>query len=54
MQSDKTIFAEMSSWTAVTWQTVMKTAFETKNMKRKYFGIFIMIILNLESDKMHI
>ena len=36
----------LSSWTALTWYTVMKTAIKAKNMKRKSFGIFIMKILN--------
>ena len=38
-------FAEMSSWTALTGHTGMKIAFETKNIKCKYFVIFIMKIL---------
>ena len=36
-----TVFAEMSSWIALTWYTVMKTAFNTKNMKSESYGIFI-------------
>ena len=39
-----TVIAEMSSCTALTWHTWLKTAFETKNMKSKYFGMFIMKI----------
>ena len=30
--------------------TVMKTAFKTKNMKSESFGIFIMKVLNFNSD----
>ena len=37
---------EMTSWTALTWHIGIKTAFYTKNIKSKYFGIFIMKILN--------
>ena len=36
------VFAKMSSWTALTGHTGMKIAFETRNMKSQYFGIFIM------------
>ena len=32
-----TVFAEKSSWTALAWYSVMKTAFKTKNMKSEYF-----------------
>ena len=35
-----TVFADMSSWTALTWYTVMTTASKTKNMKSESFGIF--------------
>ena len=28
-----TVTGEMSSWTALTWHTGIKTEFETKNMK---------------------
>ena len=45
-----TVITEMSSWTALTWQTGMKTAFETKNIKSNYFGTFIMKILRFKSD----
>ena len=45
-----TVFAEMSSWTVLTWYTVRKTAFKTKNMKSEYFGISIMKFLNVKSD----
>ena len=38
------IIEEMSSWTALTWHTGTKIAFETKNVQSKYFGIFIMKI----------
>ena len=34
-------FAQMSSWPALTWYTVIKTAFKTKNRKRESFCIFI-------------
>ena len=40
-------FEEMSSWTALTWYTAMKTAFKTNVMKSEYFGIFIMKFFNL-------
>ena len=33
--ADGNSFAEMSSWTALTWYTVMKTAFKPKNMKKQ-------------------
>ena len=39
-----TVFAEMSSWTALKWCIVIKTSFKTKNMKSESFGIFIMEI----------
>ena len=42
----ETVFADMSSWEALTWYTVMKTAFKAKNMKSEYFGIFIMKIFD--------
>ena len=45
-----TVSAEMSSWTALTWNIVIKTAFQTKNMKIKNIGNFIIKILNFESD----
>ena len=45
-----TVFADMSSWAALTWYAVMKTAFKTTNMKTESFGIFIMKIFNLKSD----
>ena len=48
MQSDGNSLAEMSSWTALTCHTGMKSVFETKSLKGKYLGIFIMNILNLE------
>ena len=38
----RTVFGEMSSWTASTWHIGMKTAIKTKNMESKPFGIFIM------------
>ena len=44
-----TVFEEMSSWTALIWYTVMKTAFRSKNMKSESFGIFIRKIINLKS-----
>ena len=50
----ETVFAEMSSWTALTWYEVTKTAFKTKNIKRESFGIFIMKILNFEWKNMYI
>ena len=31
----------MSSWTALTWYTAMKTAFKANVMKSEYYGIFI-------------
>ena len=42
-----TVISEMSSWKALTWHTGMKTAFDTKNMKSKYFGLLIIKILYL-------
>ena len=42
----ETVFVEMSSWTALTWNIVTKTAFKTKNVKSKYLGYFIIKILN--------
>ena len=36
-----TVVSEISSWSALSWHTGRKT----KNMKSKYFGIFIMKIL---------
>ena len=45
MQSDLNSFAEMSSWTALAWYTVMKTAFVTKSMKNESFGFSIVTIL---------
>ena len=45
-----TDFAEMSFWTALAWKIVMKTALRQKNMKSKYFGNFIIKILNFETD----
>ena len=44
----ETIFAEMSSSTALTWCTVIKTEFYTKHIKSEYFGIFIMKMLDFE------
>ena len=46
----ETVCAEMSSWKSLTWYTVMKTAFKTKNMKNESFGIFIIKFLNFKSD----
>ena len=46
----ETVLAEMSSWTTLTWYTVMKTAFKTQNMKSELFGIFNMKILNFNND----
>ena len=40
-----TLFAEMSSWMALTWYTVMKTAFKTNYMESESVGIFIIKIL---------
>ena len=37
-------------FTVLMWHTGMKIAFETKNMKSKYFGIFIIKILKYTSD----
>ena len=45
-----TFFAEMSSWTALTWFTVTKTTFKTKNMKSDSFGIFIIKFLDFKSN----
>ena len=45
-----TVFKEISSWTALTWYTVMKTEFKNKNMKSESFGILIKKILNSMSD----
>ena len=50
MQSEMgTVFVEISSWTALTWYTVMKTVFMTKNRKRGSLGIFIMNISYFKS-----
>ena len=44
-------FAEMSSWIALTWYTVMKTAYKTKYIyENESAGIFIMKFLNFKSD----
>ena len=46
-----TVFAELSSWTALEWYTVMKTAFKTKNTKRESKKIFFSIkVLNFKSE----
>ena len=45
-----TVFADMSSSTALTGRTGMKASFKTKNMTSKYFGNFIIKILNFKSD----
>ena len=42
-----TIFAEMTSWTALTSYIVIKTAFKTKIIKSESVGNFVMNILNL-------
>ena len=42
--------AEMSSWTALTWCTEMKTAFMTKKKNSKSLGIFTMNILDFKID----
>ena len=34
-----TVFAEMSSWTALTWYKVIKTEFKAKNMNSESFRI---------------
>ena len=39
---------EMSSRTALTWYTVMKAEFKTKNMKSELIGNFIVKILDLK------
>ena len=41
---------EMSSWSSLTWHTGMKTAFQTKYLKSKYFQTFIMKFYNFKSD----
>ena len=46
----ETVFAERSSWTALTWHIRMKTASKAKNIKSKCFGDIIMKILTSESD----
>ena len=46
-----TICAEMLSWTALTWYTVLKTEFKTKNMKNESFGSFIMKIFKSDGRK---
>ena len=46
-----TVFADTSSWTALTWYIMTKTALKTKNMKKESFGIFIMKIFKFESDR---
>ena len=47
----ETVFAEMSSWTALTWHKMTWTGIKAKNMKSEYFRIFPMKILNFESDR---
>ena len=44
------LLVEMSSWTALTWYTVTKTALKTINMKSESLRIFIMKISNFKSD----
>ena len=44
MRWEQVLRPEMSSWTALTWIIVMKTAFKTKKYASKSFGIFIMEI----------
>ena len=39
-----TVYADMSSWTALTGFTVMKTAFETQTMKANIFGSLLQIL----------
>ena len=46
-----TVFAEMSSWTALSCDSGIKTTSKAKNMRSKHFEIFIMEILNLKSDR---
>ena len=46
-----TVFAEMSSFTALTWHNGIKTAFKTKYMRSIYFRIFVMKILDLKSEE---
>ena len=41
------VFADISSWTALTWFIGIKTAFKTTNIKSESFVIFIIKILNL-------
>ena len=41
------VFAEMSSYTALTWYTVMKTPFKLKNVKSESFGTFIIKLIKL-------
>ena len=45
-----TAFEEMLSWTALTWYTVLKTAFKTKIGKSESLGIFTIKIWNFKSD----
>ena len=40
------VFAEMSSWTPLTWYTFIKTVVKTNNIKRQSFGIFIILRFN--------
>ena len=44
---NRIVFQEMSSWTPLTMYLGMKTAFQTKYIKRKYVRIFIVMILIL-------
>ena len=44
------VFAEMSSWAALTWYTEMETACKTKNMKSESVSIFIIKFLNFKSN----
>ena len=50
----RTVYAEMSSWTALTGFTVMKTAFKIKNVKSEIFFIFIMKFLNFKKENVYL
>ena len=41
---NRTVFEEMTSWRVLSWHIGMKTAFQNKDMKSKYFGSSIIEI----------
>ena len=46
-----TVFAAMSTWTALTWHTVIKPEFKNKNVTSKTYGIFNMKIIYFKSTQ---